>query len=276
MNTQHLMRESGRRRSLMRRARVAGFLVLVSLGSIASYADLVTFEGLGPGIGDNGLSASAMFEIVADELVVTLTNTSTEDVEIPVEVLTGLFFSIEGDPTLTPISAILGDGATVLFAPATDVGGDAIVGGAYAGGDVGAEWAYASGLSGPNGADQGIGSAGYGLFGPGDRFDTSGNLQGPASPNGLQYGITSDGDDAGTGNTPVTGANALIQDSVTFTLGGLPEDFTLDDIHDVSFQYGTGLSEPNLSVIPEPATAALLGMGLVGLFLRRRSGRHKN
>jgi hypothetical protein len=82
----------------------------------------------------------------------------------------------------------------------------------------------------------------------------------------LQYGITSASDNPITGNTPVTGTNALIQNSVTFLLGGLPTSFDLDRelFSDISFQYGTSLDEPNLPV-PEPATMLLLGSGLLGI-----------
>jgi hypothetical protein len=40
------------------------------------------------------------------------------------------------------------------------------------------------------------------------------------SPDGLQYGITSGSDNPSTGNAAVTGANALIQNSVVFTFSG--------------------------------------------------------
>ena len=129
---------------------------------------------------------------------------------------------------------------------------------------------YRSGLSGaPGGAGQGISSTGLGLFGPFDLFPGS-NLQGPASPDGLQYGITSAGDNPLTGNTPVTasGMNDLIQNAVAFKLTGLPGGFTLSDISNVSFLYGTSLP------VPEPATLWLLGLACAGVGLWRRPSRH--
>ena len=230
------------------------FTWLVLSGAAA--AAPVVFHG---GFGD--LNATVSFEVANfNNLRVTLTNTSQVDVQVPSQVLTAVFFDIAGDPVLTRISAILAPGSAVLF------------GGTDPGGVVGGEWAYGAGLSGaPRGARQGISSVGLGLFGPPDLFPGT-DLQNPLSPNGLQYGLTSAGDDPGTGNTPVTGKNALIQNSVVFTLGGLPEDFQLSGISHVSFQYGTDLSEPNVPThTPEPGTLVLAAVGCVLLVTRRRT-----
>lgn len=230
-------------------ATVSGMLGVAS----ASAAPLFTQAALG------NRSASAVFEVKDDtKLQVTLTNTSLVDVEEPEFVLTAVFFDIPGNPTLGRESAVVAVGSTVLFGT-TDPGN--VVGG---------EWAYKGGLVGaPHGAAYGISSAGFNLVGPMDRFPGS-DLQNPDSPDGLQYGITSAGDNPATGNTPVTGANALIKNSVVFVLTGLPQSFDpLTAISNVSFQYGTGLDEPNL-IVPEPAAAALLLGGL--MFAVRRRG----
>ncbi|MCK6456676.1 MAG: PEP-CTERM sorting domain-containing protein [Phycisphaerae bacterium] len=205
------------------------------------------------------LAASVEFDAVGTNLVVTLSNTSVYDVLVPSDVLTAVFFDVaEPALALTPVSAVVSADSSVLFGP-TDPGNS-----------VGGEWAYRAGLVGaPAGQVYGIGSAGFGLFGPSDLFPGN-NLQGPASVNGLQYGITSFGDDPATGNTPVTGSNALVRNTVVFTLSGLPEGFDPSSrITGPVFQYGTSLSEPHM---PEPATGLILAGGFVSV-LRRRAAR---
>jgi hypothetical protein len=231
----------------------ASLAIAVAFGSpLAVDASPITFSA-----SSGSLAASASFETTGTQLIITLENTSSQDALVPTDILTGLFFDVNGSsPALTRVSAIVPNGSAVLFGT-TDPGN--VVGG---------EWAYRAGLLGPAGTTYGISSAGLGLFGPGDRFPGA-NLQGPADPDGLQYGITSAADDPATGNTPVTGANALIKYSVEFILSGLPEGFDpLTAIDNVNFQYGTALSDP-LIHSPEPASLILLACAGV-LVLRRR------
>jgi hypothetical protein len=221
----------------------AAILVLIRAGHVsAAILAGTTAPGTFSGGSDN-LEASATFEIVAPGgLQVTLDNTSPADVLCPTDVLTAVFFDIVGDPALSPTSAVLGPDSHVLFGGGTAPGPGGVVGG---------EWAYLNGLSGaPYDARQGISSTGLDLFGPHDRFPGE-NLKASNCPNGLEYGITSAGDDGSTGNAPVTGKNALIQNEVVFVLEGLPAGFTLDDVSNVSFQYGTSL---DLDIVPEPGS----------------------
>lgn len=221
------------------------------LGLVAGVqADMLTFSGL------NGVrAASAEFNTSGSTLSIRLTNTSTFDVVQPDQLLSGLFFTLPSGVTITPISAVLAPGSSVLFGPQP------------AGGVVGGEFGFRSGISGPNGASTGISSSGLGLFGPPDLFPGP-NLEGPASPNGLNFGMVSASDNPGTGNMPVTGSEPLIDNAVdfTFSFGG---SLDLRSIRNVSFQYGTSLSDPNIPgtpVEPVPSPDATL-LGLVGVTL---------
>jgi hypothetical protein len=256
---------------------LCGFVVTTS----SAHATTLQFNA-----SSGSLSASALFDNnnTAGQLKVTLTNTSSADVLAPGDVLTALFFDINiaGFPTaLGRVSAVLASGSSVYY----DADGQP------AGGVVGGEWAYKGGLSGaPGGATRGISSTGVDLFGPGDLFPGP-DLQKPDSPDGVQYGLLSAGDNTATGNGGITGSGGLIKNAVVFSLSfdaGLGV-FDLSKITNVSFQYGTNLSEPNLpwnppctggagcgggnTVVPLPPALVLFGSGLVGLTLlgvRRR------
>lgn len=230
--------------------------MLVGLATAASAT--VTFTGV-----SGSLAASASFTVTGTTVTLVLTNTSLADVANPAQVLTGVFFDITGFPpnTLTPTSAALTAGSSVFYG-STDPGN--VVGG---------EWAYGSALAGaPGGAYLGTSSSGLGLFG-GSNFPGN-NLQGPAAVDGVQYGITSAGDNLALGNAAVTGSNALIRNSVTFTLVA-GSTFSESSIHNVSFQYGTSLGEPNVPGVPEPGTLLALGTGLVALGAARAKNRKK-
>ncbi len=229
-------------------------VLAAALACAAANAAPIVFSG-----SSGALGASVSFDIVGGNLVASLSNTSGSDVLVPADVLTGVYFDITGDPLLTRVSAQVAPGSSVLFGTTDPVWG------------VGGEWAYSNNLNGaPGGAKQGISSSGLGLFGPALLFPGA-NLQGPDAPDGLQYGITSAGDNSATGNAAVTGANALTQNTVNFTLGGLPQGLDLSSISNVWFQYGTSLSEPSFpgSEVPEPSTVVLFGAGM-GLILAGR------
>jgi hypothetical protein len=240
---------------------------VVVFGAVTAKAIPVTFSG-----SLDSLSASASFDKSGTNLLVTLANTSGSDVGNPSQVLTAVFFSLAGDPALTPVSAVLTPGSIVYFGT-TDP--DGVVGG---------EWAYKKGfLIDPTVGTQGNSSVGLEIFGPADLFPGT-NLQGPDSPDGIQYGLTSPVDDPTIGNAAVTGQFPLIKSSVDFVLSGLPGGFDPNtDISKVYFQYGTDLTEPRFPgdrppdhekpPIPEPMTVLGVLSGIVGIagYMRRRN-----
>jgi hypothetical protein len=230
---------------------VAAVLALVGLASSAR-ADIVF-----TGTNGSNLSASVTFAIDGNNLVITLTNTSLSDVMTSSQVLTAVFFSTPG--SLTPVSANVAAGSDVNNP--TDAGDDEFP-------SVGGEWAYKSGLN-IGGSSSGISSSGLDdLFGSGDAYFGDVDLDPPQSPNGISYGITSAGDDPTTANGGLVD-EALIQNSVVFTLSGWNSNWSLSDITNVWFQYGTSLDEPNLAV-PEPGVIALLTVGLIGFAFAAR------
>jgi hypothetical protein len=211
----------------------------------------------------NLLSAKALFELSGSSLKITLTNESMEDILHNPDVLTGVFFDVAGNPALTKQSANLaGDSYVIRDDPPP-------------GGNVGGEWGYRGNLSHPDVGRYGISGVGLSLFGPGDRFDTSQNLDGQNGLQGLNYGLTSAGDDPTTGTGLVgNGGTPLIHNSVLFTFTVNPDVFQLDDISNVEFQYGTDLCETRLpgtpEQAPEPASVAVLGLAAAGLAARRK------
>src|SRR5690242_90885 len=78
------------------------------------------------------LSASVEFAVVGGNLQVTLTNTSLNDINAAAGLLTAVFFDVAGNPTLTPVSALIAPGSTEQY-------------GTAAGGNVGGEWEYLGG-----------------------------------------------------------------------------------------------------------------------------------
>src|SRR5262249_17851368 len=111
------------------RAYAVAFAATLLAGPLSAGVALATPINF-PGHHGN-LAASATFEARGSNLVVTLTNTSSSDVLVPTDVLTAVFFDIDGNPTLTRTSAVICGNCSVLFAPA---GGS--------GPNVGGEWAY--------------------------------------------------------------------------------------------------------------------------------------
>lgn len=231
-------------------------------GTSASAA--IVFTGTGSGFGSgNAKAASVSFDIVAgNKLQIVLTNTSAADVEVPADVLAAVLFNVSGNAlSLTRESVVLNTGSSVVY------------GSTPADGIVGGEFAYKAGLSGaPGNRQYGISSSGLSpLFGPPDLFPGP-NLAGPASPDGIQFGLTSAGDNIATGNGGITGSDGLIKNSVVITLGGLPANFELARIRGVLFVYGTSIGEGQFEgQVPTPGALAILGLGGLAASRRRRT-----
>ena len=228
----------------------------------------VTYTGsfLGNDSGETN-SASAEFGLSISgsttNLVVTLSNLATYQPNDLPDILTAVFFTLAGNPTLTKISGVLNAGS-VGVENGTNL--------TIAGGVIGGSWTYKSGLSGaPGGATQGISSAGFGLFSPGNVFPGVTMPDDPVVPDGGGGGLTTTVDG---GVSDGLNGRPFIQYSAIFTLGAVPGSFSLADISGVNFQYGTALDEGNTSgtVIPEPSSIALaaVGLSLLGLLSRKR------
>ena len=224
---------------------VAVLVVALAATGIAS-ATAITYVG-----SSGNLSAQAAFSLTGNTLTVTLTNTSTADVMVPTDVLTGVFFNLTTG--LTPVSAS-DPGSTVYYGTLSNVGDG---------------WGFATGVS-ANGKNSAISATGA-VNGLG-HSNFSLNHQ---NLDGLAYGLLSAGDDPGTGNTGVKGHGPLIKDTAQFVLTA-PQGFDLSELgNTVVFQYGTSLDETHYDghqTTPEPATLAMFGSGVIGLagVLRRK------
>lgn len=241
--------------------RAGSLLCFMGAAALPATAD-VSFE-----FAQGDLKAKVTFIVAGDTLTILLENTATVDVGVPTDVLTGVYFDIDGfgGGELTPVSALLANilGTPVLFG--AGMGNTGVGYNDYEGdGDIGSEVGYDRGASALGSVgDHAIAHVGLGnLIGADDRFDStdSHNLQGPLSPNGIEYGIVNAGYTGG-GNTPVDGPNALATTAVVYTLTGFT-GFSEGDIGNVSVNYGT-----DFNPIPAPTASilAMLGFGMIML-----------
>jgi hypothetical protein len=259
---------------------VAVLSVGVLLAPAAAHASAITFVGSDA----YGRAATATFDNVGGNLVVTLTNAGLADAAVPTDLLTAVFFDILGAPSLTTVSADICATCSIKNAPSPSTN--------PAPSGVGGEWAYRQGstslgtLTDPAAiavGGYGLSSTGLGIFGPFDRFPGA-NLQGPDSPGGPQYGITTASDLTGNDNGGL--GVAVIKNQVIFTLGGFAAANPALLVSNVVFLYGTDTNEPwigsqcincagqfNSLATPEPTSLLLLGTGLLAVSRARRRTR---
>lgn len=216
--------------------------------STTALASFVTFSGSDA---SQNLSANVTFtDLGGGGLEVSLVNSFTGDTVDQAHVLTGVFFS--GAVGLTPVSATAGPGSLEWVAGSSSAPPPSSF--------LGTEWAYGTGTA-PGSATAGIVSAGYYTPGNGN-FASGGDML-----DGSGWGILS----AGYAGSHLDGLDSrpYIQNTIVFDLSGF--NGNLSGIGNVTFQYGTSLSEPSTtgSQVPEPASLCLAMFGAV-LLLRRR------
>jgi hypothetical protein len=231
--------------------------VSIVLGTTASAASVIYTGSSGP------LSAAAKFDLTGTTLTISLTNMASSAAPSNTELLTGVFWNsptaIAGAVTSLALGGVgTGPGGV---GSVIDVIGSGSTGGV-------GRFAYGTASDGPGDRDYGAFSAGYAtlsswVHGPGGSSP-------PLSPDGPGGGLVPNAGFGGSNNVTV------IKNTAVWTITNVNSGFTLSDLQDVWFQYGTNLNEPGYSaVVPLPAAAwmgmsLLGGVGGVGFFRRRR------
>ena len=221
-------------------------IALVGLLPAPSHASIFAIDDV------TGHHATAEFTLDASgHLVLKLTNTSTADVQNASQVLTGLFFDINGDPALAALTATTCSNCIVNH---TDPDPTNVAG----------EWAFLHKTDLAFGANYGVSAVGLDLFGEKNLIGPK--LLDPGTPGPIDFGITSKGDNPATGNGSIAGV-PLIQNFVVFTFAASAGfDLRSIDGDHLTWQYGTSLAE----AVPEPGTLALFGTGLLSMIAVRR------
>ncbi len=142
----------------MKKLLINSLLALASTAALNATADSVLLPGDGVGPGGIAVSASAFVDFTGDYLTITLRNTSLSNVgtDVPGSTLTGFFWKFNDgiSPTLTPVSATLAAGSSIL--------GTCDVLSCVGMSNVGGEFGFGYQSTGfPRGTNIGIASSGY-------------------------------------------------------------------------------------------------------------------
>lgn len=239
------------------RAVITTGMIAATLSAQADFS--FTLTGAGVGVNGYALASSATFTFVdaTDSFTVLLANTAGTEVRDPGNLLSGVFFSIAGSPSLTKVSATLGTGSDNV------VKNNSVVSGGY---NLNDEWAYKAGIN-PSfapGSSYGISAVGLGIFGGADTFSGTG-----PSPSGDGFDIC-----PATGTTPNAPSiknYELVNHRMLFTFS-TTASLEASDIANVRTHYGSGSEFATVDLVPEPLTLSSLAVGCATLLRRRRRG----
>jgi len=223
---------------------------------------------------------TADLTISGNNLTVVLTNDSLNHVDGPStsknpnDLLTSFYFDIFNGLTRPPLTYTGATGDVCLFMNAAvdncAVTNDETPSGssesdlrASVNNDDG--WQFKSGLTmvfGPNTLTFGIGTAGNMSLAPNNFM---GNVV-----DGFDFGIYAGTTGTATeGGAPSLDGRYLVHNTATFTFTGV-SGYTEADIGPKAL-FGLGTQPDSTGLVPEPSTGLLLGLGLLGLAVRRRA-----